>query len=96
MSPNVTVHLPAYIARHKGRSVFQVEMPPGSLVRDLLLRLSTECDSRFADLVEKGTAGNLWINNLLLTGRRLELPRDLPLQLNDNDDFCVMYLIGGG
>jgi len=92
----IRVHLPAHLRKQKGQRVLEVDLGPGSTLEDLLLYLADNTDKRFADLAARGTSGNAWINNVVLNDRRLELPRDLPLELSDGDRVYFIHPIAGG
>ena len=73
-----------------------VDADASASLAELLAYLAEHVDARFADLATRGTTGNSWINNVLINDRRMDLPRDLHIDLHDGDQVRFIQPIAGG
>ena len=91
----VSVHVFGMLRMRTGQARIDLQFESGTTLEGLLRHLAEAHDEGFLDAVER-PAGERHISTLILNGRRLQLPRDLQLQLTTGDELYLIPPIAGG
>jgi molybdopterin converting factor small subunit len=78
-----------------GQARIDVRVEAGTTLEGLLRLMAKEYDEGFLDAVSR-QAQEPMVNLLILNGRTLRLPRDLPLELQAGDQLYLIPPIAGG
>ena len=91
----VAVHTFGMLRMRTGQARIDLQLESGTTLEGLLRHLAGVHDEGFLDAVVR-PSGESQISTLILNGRRLQLPRDLQLQLSTGDELYLIPPIAGG
>ena len=91
----VSVRVFGILRTRTGQARIDLRLELGTTLEGLLRHLAEAHNEGFLDPVVR-PAGERLISTLILNGRRLQLPRDLQLQLSTGDELYLIPPIAGG
>jgi len=102
MSVTVYAHLPSEIRRRVGARQVTVQVPEPATFESVIRRLASEVDPSFLEVLSpEGDGGRRgarrpWMRHVLVNDRWLDLPRDLAVELRDEDHLYFIQPVAGG
>jgi len=80
-----------------GQREFEVSIPPGSTVRDLLSWMVNKWGDKLSPhLFKPGTDSLLPQIRLMVNGRSIEFLKGMDTVLQDGDEFLMLPIVAGG